>query len=395
MRQNSLACRLGAILIMSELPIAMAVPQAYASSYVNPLKGDLGVHDPVMIKEGSTYRIYFTGMNIASKSSTDRITWRNSSSGLPSPSWISTYVPANNGRDFWAPDISFRNGKYWLYYSVSTFGKNTSAIGLATSPTLANPAWTDQGMVIRSQSGDNYNCIDPNAFTDTDGKTYLLFGSFWSGIKMVETDPATGKPAAEPPTLVSMATHSAGIEGAFLFKWGYYYLFVSWDKCCDGCSSTYKIMAGRGTSVTGPFVDKRGKAMSAGGGDTLDTGDAVRKGPGHNGIFIENDTVFCVNHYYACNSLLQIRPLYFDNGWPSFTGTQTGPPQVGLLPSASAPRSAFSSAVRLVFAPSRSAVSTGRVYTVSGREISHALRGGPVDSRRLPQGVLIVDPHKK
>jgi arabinan endo-1,5-alpha-L-arabinosidase len=348
------------------LPSAAATA---AGGYVNPLKGDLGVHDPVMIRQGNVYHIYCTGANIGAKTSADRITWKNAASGLPSPSWIKTYVPGNNGTDFWAPDISFRDSLYWLYYSVSTFGSSVSAIGLATSPTLGSPVWTDKGMVIRSQSNSNYNCIDPNAFTDADGKTYLLFGSFWSGIKMVETDPATGKPASASPTLLSLASRSSGIEAPFMLKWGaYYYLFVSWDKCCNGCTSTYKMAVGRASNVKGPFVDKAGKAMTAGGGEIIDTGDAVRKGPGHNGLFIENDTVFCVNHYYACNSLLQIRPLYFDNGWPSFTGSRTTAVQnsiaTGGVRSAAARQ-------RVVFASAPVVIGAGeRVYTIAGREIT-------------------------
>jgi arabinan endo-1,5-alpha-L-arabinosidase len=373
------------------LMIILSGAAAYPGTYVNPLKGDLGVHDPVMIKEGSTYHIYYTGGTISAKTSTDRITWRNASSGLKSPDWIKTYVPNNSGRDFWAPDISFRDNKYWLYYSVSTFGSNTSAIGLATSPTLANPTWTDQGMTVRSRSADDYNCIDPNAFQDSDGKTYLLFGSFWSGIKMVETDPVTGKPTTDSSTIISLASHNSGIEAPFLFKWGYYYLFVSWDKCCNGCNSTYKIVAGRATNVNGPFVDKSGKAMTAGGGDILDAGDQVRKGPGHNGIFIEHDTVFCVNHYYACNSILQIRPLYFDGGWPSFTGTQTGPSlvdKVNYAPFAALPKSA--PGVKVVFGSSRAAVADGRVFSISGKDVTDEIRPARIDARRMPQGIFIV-----
>jgi arabinan endo-1,5-alpha-L-arabinosidase len=364
----------------------------YASDYVNPLKGDLGVHDPVMIKADATYHIYATGRLIAAKTSTDRITWRNTSSGLASPSWISTEVPANNGTDFWAPDISFRNNQYWLYYSVSTFGKNTSAIGLATSPTLASPAWTDRGVVIASRSGDNFNCIDPNVFQDTDGKVWLSFGSFWSGIKMVEVDPATGKPATGSPAIISLATHSSGIEAPFLFKWGYYFLFVSWDVCCKGVNSTYKIVAGRSTRVDGGYVDKAGKAMTSGGGMVLDTGDAVRIGPGHNGIFIENDTVFCVNHYYdaAANgaSKLQIRPLYWDEGWPSFIGSQTGPPSVKTAQKPAVPAPKYASNVTLIVGSSGVSPrqAKGRVYTVSGKEIT-AVSG--VQKGRM--GVFIVD----
>jgi arabinan endo-1,5-alpha-L-arabinosidase len=379
------------ILLMSGIGATLS-----AAGYVNPLKGDLGVHDPVMIKEKatSTYRIYATGMRIAGKTSTDRVTWRAASSGLASPGWVKTEVPANSGSDFWAPDIVFRDNKYWLYYSVSTFGKNTSAIGLATSPSLTNPAWTDQGVVVKSISSDNFNCIDPAVFEDVDGKVWLTFGSFWSGIKLVECDPATGKPESPRPTLISIANNRSGIEAPYLCKWGYYYLFVSWDKCCNGCNSTYKIVVGRSTKVTGPYVDKKGNDMLDGGGEIIDAGDDVRRGPGHNGILIDNDTVFCVNHYYACNSLLQIRPLYFDDGWPSFTGTVTEEPVVKVT---QPPVKVFAPrcipAIRAVFPFSRS-IADGpgqRVYTITGRALTVSATGKRCS---VPQGILIIDSRK-
>jgi arabinan endo-1,5-alpha-L-arabinosidase len=118
MQLSKIVYRLLAICSVGTVLTLVFSAAIHANSYVNPLKGDLGVHDPVMIKEGTTYRIYFTGTNIAAKTSSDRITWRNTSSGLASPSWIKTYVPGNNGSDFWAPDISFRGGKYWLYSAI-------------------------------------------------------------------------------------------------------------------------------------------------------------------------------------------------------------------------------------------------------------------------------------
>lgn len=285
------------------------------------------VHDPVMIKQGNTYYIYYTGNLTPYKTSTSRYSgWKDRGSIFSSgPSWIASTVPANNGRDLWAPDISFRDNKYWLYYSVSSFGKNTSAIGLATNPTLdpsaSNYKWTDQGVVVKSSSSNNYNCIDPNEFEDTDGKLWLTFGSFWSGIQLVELDRSSGKPLANAK-ISTIASRSAGIEAPFLVKWkGYYYLFVSWDKCCDGANSTYKIAVGRSTSVTGPYVDKSGKGMLSGGGVILDQSTDQWKGPGHNGIFFENDTMFCVNHAYAASNgtaTLFIRPLYWKDGWPQF-----------------------------------------------------------------------------
>jgi arabinan endo-1,5-alpha-L-arabinosidase len=318
------------------------------SSYVNPLTGDLDVHDPVMAREGNTYYVFWTGDYIPRKTSMDRVSWRNSTAALspPAPSWFKTYVPDNNGKTIWAPDISFRDGKWWLYYSVSTFGSRVSAIGLAVTATLnsADPsyAWIDQGMVINSTTGNNFNCIDPNVFQDSDSSLWLVFGSWSSGIKLVQLNPKTGTLMETPPTVTSLASHSSGIEGSFLIRWKKnYFLFVSWDNCCKGASSNYKMAVGRASALKGPYVDKKNRLMTSGAGEVLDTGDAVRRGPGHNGIFIEHDTVFCINHYYDATrdgrALMQIRPVYWDKSdWPSLnpeTGAACGSPsKTGSLP---------------------------------------------------------------
>ena len=298
-----------------------------AQTYVNPLLGNIYVHDPCIIKEGTRYYVFYTGSLVQLKTSPDRITWSNVGSVLPNPTWFKTYVPNNNGTDVWAPDISYRNGQYWLYYSVSTFGSNTSAIGLATSPALNPASWTDQGMVIRSVSSNNYNCIDPNAFQDTDRSLWLVFGSWWTGIKLVQLDTLTGKPAGSSPTIISLAQRVApdSIEAPFIIKRGsYYYLFVSFDNCCRGVNSTYKIYVGRASAVTGPYTDQSAVAMLSGGGTLIWAGDTRWRGPGGQSLFFENDTFFLVFHSYDANdggrSKLLIRPLYWTtDGWPSLT----------------------------------------------------------------------------
>ncbi len=249
---------------------------------------------------------------------------------LSAPSWFTTYV-AGAGTDLWAPDIDFRSGKYWLYYAVSTFGKNVSAIGLATNATLnasaSNYKWVDQGMVIHSVAADSFNCIDPCTIVDAQGSWWMSFGSFWTGIKLIRLDSTTGKWSTTDAAIRSIADRTGGttaIEGSFIFHYGsYYYLFVSWDKCCDGVNSTYNIRFGRSAAITGPYVDKAGVAMTSGGGTLLDTSDSRWKGPGVGGVFVDNDTVFLSLHAYDANNngtaTLQIRPLYFGTGWPSFT----------------------------------------------------------------------------
>ena len=132
------------------------------------------VHDPVMIKQGDTWYLFCTGWGISSFSSKDMQNWKKEKPVFASaPQWAVNAVPSFKGH-IWAPDISYHNGKYYLYYSVSAFGKNTSCIGLAINKTLdpASPdfKWEDQGKVIQSVPGrDMWNAIDPNQIDDENG----------------------------------------------------------------------------------------------------------------------------------------------------------------------------------------------------------------------------------
>ncbi len=166
------------------------------------LSGDTGAHDPVIIKEGDTYYVFATGGRrgrncVPIRMSKELRDWRMIGHVFADlPEWAPKEIPGTQG--VWAPDISFFNGKYHLYYSDSTFGKNSSAIGLAVNETLDPNSpkykWIDRGMVIRSTEGqDDWNAIDGNIVVEDNGRVWLNWGSFWSGIKMRRIDPATGK----------------------------------------------------------------------------------------------------------------------------------------------------------------------------------------------------------
>jgi arabinan endo-1,5-alpha-L-arabinosidase len=309
-----------ALLVAAGLAIAPAAPAA-VTAYPNPgtVTGNIDVHDPEVTKTPSgTYLLAHTGPGIPLKTSSDRTRWTNAGSAFPNGlSWVHTYTDGSN--DVWAPDITYTNGRYYMYYSASKFGTNRSAIFLATSTTGAQGSWTNQGLVIESKTSDNWNAIDPNLVIDQSGRWYLSFGSFWSGIKMIRIDASTGKRSGTE--FHSIAGRNGGaIEAPTIhYKNGYYYQFVSFDNCCQGANSTYRVMVGRSSSVTGPYVDKAGKALTAGGGTEILAGHGSIHGPGHQAVLADNDADAFFYHYYTDSgaSRLGINLLGYDSaGWP-------------------------------------------------------------------------------
>ena len=161
----------------------------------------------------------------------------------------------------WAPDVQYYNGQYYVYYSYSLFGRNVSAIGVATNRTLdpRSPEyrWTDHGMIVESIPGrDEWNAIDANVIVDEDGTGWLCFGSFWRGIKMFRLDgsllriaePQEWYPLCRRPEGTAKAVSGTddgiahdprgkdfdpgdgAVEAPFIFRHdGWYYLFVSYD----------------------------------------------------------------------------------------------------------------------------------------------------------------------
>ncbi|MBE1593492.1 arabinan endo-1,5-alpha-L-arabinosidase [Nonomuraea angiospora] len=318
------ALLLGAAAVRPEpVPVPLATPTTPPAAYPNPgrVTGDIGVHDPSVVKRpDGSYLLVHTGDNLTIKTSTDRTAWHNAGVVFPGGApWTTSYT--GGGASLWAPDISYRNGRYYLYYSASTFGSRNSAIFLATSTTGASGSWANQGLIISTTSSSNYNAIDPNLVVDAQGRWWLSFGSFWTGIKLIQLDPATGKRLGTSITGLAQRTGSTtAIEAPFIFRHGsYYYLWVSFDACCQGASSTYRVMVGRSTSVTGPYVDRNGLAMTSGGGTQVLAGHGSVHGPGHQAVVPDSDAEVLYYHYYADNGapLLGINLLGYDSaGWP-------------------------------------------------------------------------------
>ncbi len=288
------------------------------------------IHDPVIIKAEDAWYVFCTGDGIPIRKSVDLATWQLNSPARVFrrlPEWAQEMVPG--ATNIWAPDISYFNDKYHLYYSVSTFGSNQSVMGLATNVSLdsesADYEWVDEGLVLESDRANNHNAIDPNLMIDADGVPWLAFGSHWSGIKMRRLDYETGKPAADDPKLYDLAqraVHPRAIEAPFIIRKGdFYYLFVSFDSCCRGTESTYRVMVGRSENITGPYIDRDGVDMMRDGGTQVTFPTERWRGPGHNAILQENGVEYIVYHAYDADNAgvptLRIDPLEWDvEGWP-------------------------------------------------------------------------------
>ena len=300
-------------------------PPVSTSDYLYPLTGNLGTHDPTITKQGDTWYEYQTGAGIYGKTSSDGLNW----SPLPSLitgsiDWWDTYVPNQVGNDVWAPDIGVYNGRTWLYYAISTFGSQVSAIGLLSSDSIASGNWQDEGLVINTTGSDDFNAIDPNLTLDADGNPWLVLGSWSSGIKLTQLDSDSASATYMKPigTLFDLASRGGGIEGpVIIYRNNYYYLFVSVGVCCQGVNSTYRIMYGRSSDITGPYLDKQGNDMMAAGGSLLEDGDDRWKGPGGQDIDqIDGVDVIAFHAYDAASfgdPILQMATLLWDaDNWP-------------------------------------------------------------------------------
>lgn len=297
-------------------------PIAVNVSYSAPDSSTIGIHDPSMLKAGSSYYLFSTHGLLHAHTSTDRVNFADNGYALLAlPAWTNAYTGSSG--DLWAPDASAHNGVYWLYYAASTFGSGDSAIGLAISPSGTPGTFIDSGApVYTSANCTGSNAIDPSSVVDAAGNAWLVFGSYSSGIQILPVDNTTGIPTSAACTQLAFHPSGTGIEGSYIYSHGgYYYLFASIDTCCSGVSSTYRIIVGRSTSVNGPYTDRGGLALTAGGGTIVLSAHGNINGPGGESLFPDTDGDILVYHYYDGNNngdpALGINVLIWTaDGWP-------------------------------------------------------------------------------
>lgn len=339
-------CGLLALLLLAAVGCASIGPQQALSVLeatplrLNSLTGDIApVHDPSVFLQNGTYYLFSTdpakpqpGQYLPIRCSADGLDWSNCGQVFNRiPRWVQRAIPGIKG--LWAPDISFFNGLYHLYYVGSRLHTQSSVIGMATNTTL-DPTdeaykWVDRGEVLASHPGDDFNALDPNILVDTDGRIWLTYGSYWTGIKQREINSASGMLLASNAVRYELAARPAisghPIEGASLVHHGsYYYLFLSVDHCCESKLSedNYKQMVGRATSVNGPFFDAQGAALLQGGGSILLEGNSRWAAPGGGTVFLDSKSGDSLLVFHAFNmnddasACLWVKNVNWQNGWP-------------------------------------------------------------------------------
>ena len=299
----------------------------------NAIGGDVYVHDPSFIKSGPCYYVVSSGGWFKTGGAAPMRKICNGTASLvkgdyiPIPHWTAAATKRAHVANLWAPDINYFNNQYYIFYAASDAGSRDSAIGVATAAHVEGP-YTDQGEVVHTVGTDQFNAIDPEiAWTFVNGQKtdlWLIFGSYWEGIKMRRLDTKTAKLTPIDFKTYSLASRGGqAIEGASsCYRDGWYYLFVSFDHCCQGAKSNYRVMVGRSRQITGPYVDRNGVDMMKGGGtQILASHDHVR-GPGGEDVYNDNGVYRMIYHWYDANEeghqKMNIVDLVWDKDhWPS------------------------------------------------------------------------------
>ena len=288
---------------------ALLATVAALASLVFALDGQIGIHDPSTVARcNGKYYTYGTGGS--SLVSDDGWTWKRGAT-LP--------------RRGLAPDVIHIGDRYYVYVAANIGAQPKAAINMIWNQTLDPDSpdykWEEGGVVASSDGVEDCNAIDPGVFLDpTDGRLWLVYGSYFGYIRLVELDPKTGKRLNPNDRPRDLAVNCEASD--MMYHDGWYYLLATHGSCCRGADSGYNIRVGRAKKVTGPFLDNEDVDMIQGGGKLFAGSGGRVVGPGHFGLLDLGDGVQKFSTHYEADldrggaSVLDIRPLLWKDGWP-------------------------------------------------------------------------------
>ena len=279
------------------------VPRALA------LDGQIQIHDPSTIVQcnGKFYTCGTGGTTLVSNDG-----W----------TWTSGTAPSRRGM---APDMIQIGERYYMYVARNVGAQPKAEINLIWNKTLdpnsPNYKWEEGGGVASSDGVEDCNAIDPGVLLDPhDGRLWLVYGSYFGYIRLVELDPKTGQRINAKDQPVDIAINCEA--SIMIYRDNWYYLLATHGSCCRGADSGYNIRVGRSRKVTGPFLDNMGVDMLKGGGKLFLGSGGRTIGPGHFGLLDLADGVQKFSCHYEADldrggvSVLDIRPLLWKDGWP-------------------------------------------------------------------------------
>ena len=232
--------------------------------------------DPLNNADVNQAETDFNFHKITMHSSPDLINWTYVGDAFSSTN-APTYAMSNSG--FWAPDIRFLNGTYYLYFTVTDTVDATcnaqnksggSSIGLATSTSpyrALDGQWCARRRATRrTVSATDCNffwTFDPDVLQTRKRTLYIYYGSYYGGIQV---RPLSADGLTTDPTKAVQVTIANRYEGAYVVQhnWLLLPLFASAANCCAGPVTGYSVFAGRSKSPTGPFRDREGVSLLAG-----------------------------------------------------------------------------------------------------------------------------------
>jgi arabinan endo-1,5-alpha-L-arabinosidase len=273
------------------------------------LDGQIGIHDPstIMLCNGKYYTYGTGGSSLVSD---DGWTWRRG------------VTPPRRGM---APDIIHIGDRYYMYIAANIGAQPKAAINMISSKTLDPDSpdykWEEGGVVASSDGIEDCNAIDPGAFLDpNDGRLWLVYGSYFGYIRLVQLDPKTGKRVNPNDTPLNLAINCEASD--MIYHDGWYYLLATHGSCCRGSDSGYNIRMGRSKKVAGPFLDHTGLDMLQGGGKLFIGSGGRVVGAGHFGLLDLGEGVQKFSMHFEADfdrggaSVIDIRPLLWKDGWP-------------------------------------------------------------------------------
>lgn len=237
----------------NDSPGATTAQTTNAVTYSNPvLPGDYA--DPSVVRVGNDYWATATSSEWAPLfpilHSKNLVDWETVGHVFPDK------LPAWADKHFWAPEITYEKGKYYIYYTASKKGGNL-CVGVASATSATGP-YTDHGALVCQEVGS----IDAFPIRDEKGDLYMIWKEDANSVR--KPTPLWGQRMNEERTALlgekfelfrnEPGTWEGGlVEGPFLLKRGdYFYTFYAGDACCGrGC--TYGVGVARAKNLRGPW----------------------------------------------------------------------------------------------------------------------------------------------